>query len=142
MSAPTPDEITAAHTLLLSVPGFTGRTTLADVAAILEPAALLAASLKDLLVERDVDIRDAHFMDVATLLNDLAARHGLRITTDPELGEVVGHVIGRVHSDGTYFIPEHDTAWNADDSDGARKSATHPKDSAFALVLLPEVGQS
>lgn len=84
MSIPSPDEITAAHALLLRVPGFTGRTTLADVAAVMEPAALLAASMKDLLLERDVDIRDAHFMDIAALLSDLAARHGLRITTDPE----------------------------------------------------------
>lgn len=143
MTNPTPEEITAAYRLLFSVPGFTDRTTLADVAAVLEPTALLAASLKGLLVERDVDIRDAHFMDIATLLSDLAARQDLRITTAPEPGELAGYDIARCIGDGQWAVNGEDGHWPPTPEGLARtREKTSHGGRAAAVYLLPEGGKA
>lgn len=142
MTTPTPAKFAEAVDLLLSAPGVTTAHTLADITAMLAPPALLAAALKALLVERDVDIRDAHFMDVATLLSDLAASQGLRITTDP--GELVGHTaVVPINSDGGWMLDHGAGTYGSDDLDSIQSLVSRSDHQRVAaLYLLPEGGKA
>ncbi|MBF6416927.1 hypothetical protein [Nocardia cyriacigeorgica] len=76
---PTPDEITAARELLLRAPGVDGTTTLDEVAEIATPIRQFTRAVLAWFGEDRIG--DA---EVQEQLITLAARHGLRITTNPE----------------------------------------------------------
>lgn len=88
MTAPTPDEITAALELLHRVPGVDGGHSLDAVAEIASPIVQMARELREWL---KISRHTPDLGQLASQLESIAPRHGLRITTDPAPGELVGY---------------------------------------------------
>ncbi|MFD6400763.1 hypothetical protein [Nocardia sp. NPDC060249] len=89
MSAPRPDEITTALDTLRRVPGVADDTRLSRVPELASPLIQFGIELRR-WISRGVT------PDVGQLISTLetmAAAHGLRITTDPELGELIHYQV-------------------------------------------------
>lgn len=135
MTTPTPAEIDEALAVLHRVPGVGGPSTLDAIAQRNHPMWRLGEDL----AAWALNPRNRTGATASTVTNDLteiAARHGLRITAEPDRGEVIELALVRQHpEDGrwvvcSYFRP--DEAIPTDLLlDGARVATMH---------LLPEGG--
>lgn len=131
----TAEDIGAAIALLRTIPGVTEQHTLDDIAEISTPLVQLAHSLTEW-------INDHHSRpdtgQIASVLDHLAAEHGLRITTDPDRGEVIKLALVRQDPDdglwrvSTYLRPDEQIPTELI-ADGLRVATMH---------LLPEGGQA
>lgn len=134
MTAPTPDEITAALAVLRAVPGVTEAHSLKGIAQIASPYEQLAREICSRWQD-DPPHSDRAWVELA----EAAHRHGLCITTDP--GELVGYT--SVYPPALAEGWEHDEVhvWGRNELDAAREFATArtPQGQRLAAVhLLPE----
>ncbi len=143
MATPTPDEITAALAVLRRMPGLCDNDTLGAYARANTPHRRMAT---DLLAWWNSPRSSAH--DLEQELADSAARHGLRITTDPDPGELIQYRLVRAAANGwllqdpgTSYEPSAGglSAARADRATFDNPFAVTPK--LAALYLVPEGGQ-
>lgn len=136
MSTPTHDEITAAIMLLQSVPGIRGTDTLDQIERSNTPVRRMAADLRGWWTKS----MSPNAVDLEIELRAAADRHGLRITTDPELGELIGHYC--VEPDDRNKLP-----WTTTHripgtiAEATEAAAQYGRRRIAALYLLPEGGQ-
>lgn len=138
MSTPTPDEITTALNTLLRVPGVDGGHSLNAVAEIASPLVQMARELR---VWLHGSTQKPDLGQLASQLETFAARHGLRITTDPDPGELIGYDVAR-HDGDEWVVDGEDGHWSPT-AEGLARARMHSPDSRVAaLYLLPEGGQA
>ncbi len=144
MSTPTPDEITAAIELLRRASGVTDRHTLNDIERLNSPIHRMAEHLHSFWTASappNAAIVEEH-------IRVAAARHGLRITTDPASGELIQYrLVLRaangwiLHDEGSSYTasPGGLGAARVDCAEAADVEGCCPR--IAALHLLPEGGQ-
>lgn len=145
MSTPTPDEITAHVEALLRVPHVRSYTTLGEIRAENTPFWWM---VRDVLGQLDSD-RLPELGELASILSGAAARHGLRITTDPEPGELIQYRLVRRAANGWFL---HDPSVSYESSQGGLDAAesdrakyADPEGCCPRIVvvrLLPEGGKA
>ena len=135
MSTPTPEEIRGAIELLLSVPGVTDGHCLEDIVEISSPLVQMTTELIDMFRRNGVP----DLGRLASMIEDTAKRHGLRITADPTPGELVGYVVTEnKHTEVTQY-----STYGTTELDAARARAAKSYGTAVAaLHVLPEGGQA
>lgn len=144
MTIPTPDEITAALAVLRRMPGMCDNDTLGAYARANDPILRMARDLLHATADNPYDIADN--------LVAIAARHGLRITTDPDPdpGKADGYRLMRPIDNGSAWAPSmHGASCYLPNSAGLASAyedcalfstASNPLRVA-AFRLLPEGGQ-
>ncbi|MFC4124897.1 hypothetical protein [Nocardia rhizosphaerae] len=141
MSTPTPDEITAALATLRRIPDIDDQATLGAIERSNYPLRWMA---RDLHAQLAVDFPE-HPGTLAIALSASAARHGLRITTDPgQPGDPVGYItlVPRDGHFGRGWRQSSDYMWRADNLDEAVSHARDTGESVAAVYLLPEGSQA
>ncbi|WP_446224950.1 hypothetical protein ACTWPB_07485 [Nocardia sp. IBHARD005] len=136
MTTPTPEEITAARELLLRVPGVDGGHSLNAVAEIASPLVQMARELRTWLQS---STRTPDLGQLASQLESVAARHGLRITTDHEPAPP-GSLIGYTHvraCGGDWVIATPARLYSSNVVRAERPTGLR----TVALYLLPEGGR-
>ncbi|MEV4155440.1 hypothetical protein AB0J48_20660 [Nocardia salmonicida] len=136
---PTPDEITAARELLLRVPGVRGTDTLNDIERQHTPTARMGRELVD-WINRNPGRADLTGFGMASLLAEAAARHGLRITTDPGPGELIGHYCVQPYDDnGEPWTAMHRVPGTL--AEVRNSAAEDARRRVAVMYLLPEGGE-
>jgi hypothetical protein len=136
MSIPTPDEITSALATLHRMPYVRSDTTLAEIKGANTPFWWMT---RDILGQLDSDSLP-NPGELASILATCAARHGLRITTDP--GRLIGYAEARQHGVNEDWVVQ-DGTWPSGPqglADARKHKSTNT--SLAAVYLLPEGGKA
>ncbi|MFI7527521.1 hypothetical protein [Nocardia salmonicida] len=142
MTTPTPGEIAAALDVLRRVPGVGGRSCLHDIAVDIRPDRLMARDVRAWAIRKGTDLALMADPEIADDLDEIAARHGLRITCDP--GDIVGYAeVGpRRNGEPGYSLVDEVGTWQPDDLDMAWADVAATGHLLVALHLVPKGGQS
>lgn len=143
---PTPDEIAEALATLHRMPYVRADTTLAEIKGANTPFWWM---VRDILGQLDSD-RLPNPGELASILATSAAAHGLRITADPEPGQLVGYqhldVIGVQPYDASADDVRHADAgiWYGPTVNGRRNALSDAGNDyrTGAVYLLPEGGKA
>ncbi|MGV9742830.1 hypothetical protein [Nocardia farcinica] len=139
MSVPTHDEIAAALDVLRRVPGVDERSCLHDIAVDIRPDRLMARDVRAWAIRKGTDLALMADPEIADDLDEIAARHGLRITQDP--GELVGYSYVQPSEFGPgWCLIDNAGTWQPDDLDLAEEQAEGVQRVA-ALYLPARDGQ-
>lgn len=130
---PTPAEITEALAVLRAVPGVRDIDSLGVIERKNAPIWCMTRELNELTRAPDL---------TPVVLAEIAARHGLRITTDP--GELVGYTaVVPINSDGGWMLDHGVGTYGSDDLDSIRSLVSRSgHQCVVALRLLPEGGKA
>lgn len=138
MTIPTPAEIAEALDTLRRVPGVTDSHCLEEIVEISSPIVQMTQELIDAFRRHGVP----GLGRLASMLEDTAKRHGLRITTDP--GDIVGYAeVGpRCNGEPGYSLVDEVGTWQPGDLDMAWADVAATGHLLVALHLVPKGGQS
>ncbi|MGS2805365.1 hypothetical protein [Nocardia sp. MW-W600-9] len=132
MTAPTPEEVTAALAILRRIPEINEHATLGAIERTNTPLRWMARELNEIWSENGLPVWPGN---IAAELETVAARHGLRIAAD--LGEPIGYAI--VENDNTEVASYR--VYSRADLEEARANAAKRR-GGVVVALLPEGGQA